>query len=150
MNDVGWSRRLPFVAFVFTILVLSGCSPSPVDVSGTIKIKGQAPNRQGIQIVFLAPNGQMVSAPINADGTYVASSVPVGEAKVSFVYEPTDGNSPPKQKGRMPPKGAPTEDVSKKKDANPIPDTLRDGSSSKITFKVVGGKPNQFDYDISP
>ncbi|MFO0970531.1 MAG: hypothetical protein U0793_33725 [Gemmataceae bacterium] len=126
---------------------LSGCGPSKTDVSGAIKLNGKAPGIKGLQISFLVEGGRIVAAPINADGTYSANDVPVGEAKVAFVYTSPDI---PVTKGRLvkpsrgdtpPPKGLAR---------NPVPEHLRDASTSKLSLQIVAGKTNEFNYDIPP
>jgi hypothetical protein len=149
-------RYALLLACVCAAVAVSGCGASKADVSGTIKIQGQAPKLQGLQLTLLGGNGAIVSAPINPDGTYKAIDVPVGEVKVAFIYFPQLA-SPTPGKGKLPqagPQGAPPVkgDVSgtaKPETKNPIPEPLRDGSTSKISFRVVSGN-NVFDYDVKP
>jgi hypothetical protein len=131
---------------------LSGCGgPSTAEVSGTIKVRGQAPKLEGLQIALLGGDGSSVSAAISADGTYKAVGVPVGDVKVGFVYIPPGVASPGQPKGRLPQPGkgeAPPKGPTKEQPKNPIPENLRDGSTSNLSFKVVSGGNNVFDYDI--
>jgi hypothetical protein len=131
---------------------ISGCHAPPSEVSGTITMNGKAPKLKGLEISFLAVNGQFFSAPINADGTYKCALVPAGEAQVSFVYMPGMGGAiqekprlvrPEKDKAQ--PKGSGATDAK-----NPIPKYLRDASTSHVTVNILGGQPNVFDYDIKP
>jgi hypothetical protein len=140
------SRLLVFVAMGTS--VVAGCQPAPGEVSGTITLKGKAPNLKGLQISFLAADGRMCGAPIGADGMYTATGVPAGEAKICFVY--VDEKVPVKE-GRAPvikppssakPHGSETK--------NPIPDALRDASTSKLAINVASGEKTVFDYDIKP
>ena len=126
-------------------IVMAGCAQPPAEVTGTIKLKGQSPNMQGLQIVFMSSDGCMAAAEIAEDGTYKAD-VPVGEARVGFSYaspqtkarprlvRPTEGgkpSSPPPNSGK-----------------DPIPQALRDPTSSNVTVTIVRGQPNVFNYDI--
>ena len=77
-------------------------------------------------------------------------SVPVGEARVSFTYlspEARQGKvrGPPLPSGKEEPPG-----VGKDLARHPIPEPLRDGSTSNLTFKVERGANNVFDYDVRP
>ncbi len=157
------SRLAPLVLGAGLLVGLTGCgSSAPSDVSGTIKLRGQPPKFTGIQVVFVHPNGTMVSAPVGADGTYTAEGVPPGEVKVAFAYFTPDSvqqgaefkaGGPrlkkPGDKGAAEapkPKAVGTPGPA----TNPIPAPLRDGSTSGLTFKVESGKPNTFDHDITP
>ena len=157
MTTVRLSRFAALFCGLCLLAALPGCGvvgPSKADVSGTIKLRGQPPKLAGLQIVFMGEDGSMVSAPINEDGTYKAQGVPTGEVKVGFssisqeaaqqgaqvknsprLRKPGDDNAPPKLKGTFP-------------TVNPIREDLRDPSTSNITFKVEGGKPNEFNYDL--
>ena len=74
-------RLVPLVLLV----ALAGCGGGAAkgDVSGTIKLRGQAPKFTGLQVIFLSPDGTQVAAPVGEDGTYRAE-VPSGEVKVCF------------------------------------------------------------------
>jgi hypothetical protein len=125
---------------------IMGCGPPPTGgVSGKITIKGDSPNMKGLQISFIAPNGRIVGAPINEDGTYQVTDVPVGEAKIGFLYSPPEPES--KVKSRFPGKGA-TKPQAQEEAPNPIPESLRDGSTSNLTVQVVAGQNQAFDYDV--
>jgi hypothetical protein len=131
------------------LAAVTGCgSPSATtDVSGTIKVKGKAPNLKGMIIEFLAVDGRDARAPINADGTYSAQNVPTGEVAVGLIYTPVDAikqrPKPMLMPGKDPSAGLPPT-------PNPIPVALRSASTSKLTFNVEPGKNNVFDYDVQP
>ena len=141
-----WRAALLLTCVCVTIGV-TGCTPAPVEVTGTIKIKGQAPKTKGLQIFFLAADGRTASGDINPDGTYTAKEVPVGEIKVSFVYASADARAAKEKGGRLPPKAGKDAEGGSQAD-NPIPEAYREASTSKVTCTVVAGKPNTFDYDI--
>jgi len=116
-----------------------GCQPAPTDVSGTIKLKGQAPNIKGLEICFLGADGRPIAAPIAANGSYTATGVPVGDVQIWFVFAPNQGaaNSGRSPLSRPPVKEGPPPSGSNANDAkNPIPRPLRDGSTSNLSFKV--------------
>jgi hypothetical protein len=147
MHSLRTFRFLAVVAFASSVAAMAGCGPTKTEVSGTIKINGKVPNVKGLEIVFLGTDGILAAAPINADGTYTASGVAVGEAKISFAFLPNKAtevqgkrnlNKPSDKAG---PKDAPK---------NPVPEPLRDSSTSKITFSVASGGKSVFDYDIKP
>jgi hypothetical protein len=146
------SLRLgPCILLVGASWVLSaaaGCSkPPPVEVSGTIKLGGKEPNLKGLQIVFLAEDGGLFSATVSENGTYTAPGVPVGELRVGFVFAPADG-SQRKPKHRFIPKEGETHAEGPSTSWNPIPESLREATTSGITFVVEAGKNNLFDYDV--
>ena len=141
-------RLMLVVAFSCVIAGLTGCAPARSEVAGKITLKGQAPKMQGLEVVFTASDGSTKSAPIAEDGSYKATDVPTGEAKVSFGYL-APGLAANKDKRRMF-KGtdkdkAPKAQVTAK---NPIPKSLQEASTSNITTPVVAGKVNEFNYDI--
>jgi hypothetical protein len=126
--------------------VAGGCKGPKTEVSGTIKLNGQPPRLKGMEITFLAKDGRMASAPVNEDGSFTCSGVPLGEVRVGFPYFPAEaakargkGAGPPKP-GVEPKPGHPL--------PNPIPEKLRESSTSPVVFQVEPGKP--FDYDIKP
>jgi len=131
-------------------VLVAGCSPATSDVSGTIKLNGQAPKMSGLEVVFLGPGARPMSAPIDPDGTYTIKDVPAGDRSVCFAYAPpelaaTKGKSrltQPGKDGALPKSNVP--DNLK----NPVPDHLREFSTSNIIYKVVAGQKNVFDYDI--
>jgi hypothetical protein len=147
-------RTLP-LAFLGAALVLTGCARPVTEVTGNIKLRGQAPNMTGLHIVFMSTSdGSMHSAPIEADGNYKAKDVPAGEAKVGFMYQPTpQGGGGQATKSRLAKPGAnkeappPTSGKSGEA-ANPIPKDLREPGLSNITFNVTAGQTNKFDHDI--
>jgi hypothetical protein len=139
----------------------TGCGGTgKTDVSGTIKVRGQPPKVTGIQVMFVHPDGTMVSAPVAEDGAYRAEGVPPGEVKVCFAFssqETAQMGAPVKAGagGHLKKPGmSGDEQVAVKTPGtpapktNPIPAPLRDTSTSKLTVTVEAGKPNTFDYDI--
>jgi hypothetical protein len=159
MSHVRLARSLPGLAALALALGASGCGEgAKTEVGGTIKLNGQPPKFTGLEVVFVHPNGTQVAAPVREDGTYKAEGVPAGEVMVCFAYitpdaaqqgaefkasggrkltKPGEAEAPkPKPRGTPGPK------------TSPIPEPLRDTSTSKLTLKVEAGKPNTFDYDI--
>jgi hypothetical protein len=138
-------RSVLLLACACAVFGAWGCSPSVTEVSGTIKIKGQPPNVKDLQISFLGADGRTAAADINPDGTYTATAVPTGDVKVCFAHMPAGGGG-----RRTRPKpgqdNAPTVDPPK----NPIPDHLRDTTTSKISVNLLAGQKNVFDYDMKP
>lgn len=126
-----------------------GCGPPPTGgVSGKITIKGEAPKLQGLEITFIAPSGQIVGCPIDEEGNYSATGVPAGQVKVGFSFTRPNA-APSKEKSRFPGKGDAKGNAEPAHDMkNPIPERLRDGSTSNLTVEVLSGKSQPFDYDI--
>jgi hypothetical protein len=155
-------RLVRFAAFLLGACVLSGStgcgSPVKTDVSGTVKLNGRPPKYTGIQVVFQHPDGTLVTAPVAEDGTYKAEGVPSGEVKVCFAYitpEAAQQGAEAKAGGTRLKKPGGEKDAPKPKapgtpgpSISPIPEPLRDVSTSNLTFKVEAGKANTFDYDI--
>lgn len=142
-------RCLLVAGCTLTALGIVGCTPPQTEVSGTIKLHGKAPNVKGLEITFWGQDGKPTSAEIEPDGKYKAEKVTVGEARVAFAYLPPE-LAANKGKPRMVKPGAggeaPKPTLPKSKD--PIPESLRDPLTSKITTRIEAGKPNVFDYDI--
>jgi hypothetical protein len=153
-------RLLPALAALGLPVGAAGCGEGArADVTGTIKLHGQPPKFTGIEVLFVHPNGTQVSAPVHEDGTYKAEGVPPGQVGVCFVYITPEaaqmgaeaqaggggrklgkpGDAPaPKVKAR----GSPGPKT------NPVPEPLREASTSKLTVNVPSGKSTTFDYDI--
>jgi len=144
-----WSDRFFLLCLVGLPLTLVGCQgAAPTgEVSGKITIQGQSPKTKGIQISFLAKNGRIVSEPLKEDGTYRVEGVPAGEAKVAFVFVPPE-IAATAGKGRRPLPDAEKGPESKGQAPNPIPETLRDASTSQISVQVVANENTSFNYDI--
>jgi hypothetical protein len=147
-------RRILPLAFLGIALVLTGCARPVTEVTGNIKLRGQAPNMTGLHIVFMSSSdGSMHAAPIEADGNYKAKDVPAGEAKVGFMYSPESKGGGQATKSRLAKPGAnkeaPPPAGKSAEGANPIPKDLREPGMSNITFNVTAGQTNKFDYDIT-
>ena len=132
---------------------VAGCGNSTSEVSGTITLKGGPPNFKGLDIGFLGSNGRLVTAPIGTDGKYKAVGVPVGEVQVNFIYTPpasASGKGKPRLLRPGPNGAPPPPNPDMAQSYNPIPQHLREGSTSKLSCKVVSGPNNVFNYDIQP
>lgn len=77
-------------AFALAAFALSfsgaGCSPGKGEVSGKVTYNGAPFDKPNGSIVFVSPGGVQVIAPIAADGTYRATDVTRGNAKVAVYY----------------------------------------------------------------
>lgn len=153
-------RSFRFVPLAVLLAALAGCggSSAKTDVTGTIKLKGQPPKFTGLQVIFLHPDGTQVAAPVNEDGTYKAEGVPSGEVRVCFAYITPDaaqmgaefkaGAPRMKKPGEKPDAPKPKAPGTPGPATSPIPQKLRDHTTSGLTLKVESGKSNTFDYDI--
>ena len=150
-------RLVPLILPVL-LVALAGCGGggAKAEVSGTIKLRGQPPKFTGLQVIFLSPDGTQVAAPVSEDGTYRAE-VPSGEVKVCFAYiTPEAAQMGAEFKAGAPRLKKPGEKEGPKPKVpgtpgpatSPIPQNLRDHTTSGLTLKVESGKPNTFDYDI--
>ena len=138
---------------------LPGCGGGPPgDVSGTVKLRGQAPKLAGLEIVFQSDDGSLVAAPIREDGTYKAEGVPAGVAKVFFSSTSEEaareGLNTKQGGGRLKKPGGDKKGTPPPKldgvypKTNPIRQELREASTSKLTVTVASGKGTTFDYDL--
>ncbi len=97
-------RIVPWLAFAVLAVVVVGCGQKEFDVTGQVKYNGAVIDKPGGQVIFIAPSGTQVVAPIGQDGTYKASKVPAGPNRVAVTYpNPALGGKPPAK----PPKGQP-------------------------------------------
>lgn len=144
---------------LLVVAALGGCGgpPPKVDVTGTVKLKGKPPGFHGLEIVFQSADGTLTSGDIQEDGTYTAPGVPAGETQVFFSYvTPENAAEAARYKsgaGRLKRPGQaasepPRKPTGKEPARSPIPEDLREASTSKLTYKVEAGKPNVFDYDL--
>lgn len=78
-------RNLLFL-FCF-VLCLTGCGPKLVEVTGKVTYNGEAPDAEGLHILFLGPNGQSVQGPVAATGEYKLPNVVAGPNQVSVYYK---------------------------------------------------------------
>jgi hypothetical protein len=142
-------RSAFLLAFFGALAGVLGCGAPVAEVSGTIKLHGQQPKVKGLEINFVGADGRFGSATINPDGTYKASAMPGGETKVRFAYTP---DAPAGKGGRAALARPGAKDAEPKAPPNsvknPIPERLRDESTSKITVNLVPAQNNVFDYDI--
>ena len=117
------------------LLFLAGCGntkskPSPVAVSGTVKLDGK-PLPEGTVTFRIAATGEFQSVPVK-DGTF-GGQAPAGECQVEVssytvkVYDPTGMKSEVKE--------------------NIIP--KRFNAETKLTATVTPGGPNQFAFDVT-
>jgi hypothetical protein len=150
--------------------LLSGCGgPQTAEVSGTITLKGKAPNLDGLQINFLGKDGRAVSALVNPDGTFKATSVPVGEEQVGLSYTPPEmvqaierlgkSRKSPEELAKGPGAGMKIDPDSLKPGIkelgpgafkNPIPERYLDPRTSQKTITVEAGRDNVLTWDIRP
>jgi hypothetical protein len=143
-------RSVLLLACACAVFGVWGCSPSVTEVSGTIKIKGQPPKVKGLEISFLGADGRPASAQINPDdGTYTATAVPTGDVKVCFVHMP-EGASGRRTTRNLTKPGQENDAAAKGPIVDPIPEALRDTTTSKISVNLVAGQKNVFNYDIKP
>jgi hypothetical protein len=121
-------------------LGLSGCGKPTGTVTGTVNYQGK-PLSSGL-VVFVDKEG-FVSQPagIEADGTYAATGVPVGQVKVCVETLPLsggDGSRPPivKNGKELPPARY-----------TPIPAKYKDAKQTDLTTEVKSG-PNVYDIEL--
>jgi hypothetical protein len=153
------------------LLGAAGCQ-SYGDVTGKVTYKGQP--LKGGSVTFTTPGKGSVSAPIGEDGSYTASHVPAGDAKIA-VETKSVGPPAPTSVGGMaigsgrgpmvkgPPKMTAPKDSDLPKDAHApmstappkvdykryvkIPEQFGDPEQSGLTLKVTGG-PQTHNIDL--
>lgn len=158
------TRTLGPVAFLFLSTLLCGCSgPDTAEVSGKVTLKSQPPKIDGLTMSFMAADGRPVTVLVAEDGSYTATSVPVGEVKIGFRVarllpprddKPKEGESPEAFEKRMKdPKEhfkriqAEQRAAKASKAATLIPNRYIDPLKSGVTTTLNPG-PNTFDFDI--
>jgi hypothetical protein len=115
----------------------SGCAPGKGEVSGKVTYNGAPLDKPGGNIVFVSPAGEQVVAPIAADGSYRATDVPRGEAKVA-VYYPNPKFQEAAKMPRSLPKGNEPMTASPLLDIKPFitPDKYASTDKSGLVVKV--------------
>jgi hypothetical protein len=139
--------RVLGTALLLAALLLTGCRARVTTVSGTVRYHGN-PVTSGT-VVFVGENHRVsFPAPIQADGTYTASRVPVGSVKVA-VDNPRPVFIGISNLGPRPTADDP--EVKANRDAAaryvPTPPKYRDPDQSGISLEVQGGA-NQFDITL--
>jgi hypothetical protein len=122
------------------LFVFIGCGyfENAGSVSGTVSYKGQALSEGSVS--FVSNNGQVVTSPIDKDGRYSVSSIPVGSAKVTVSVIGSDG-TPPISFGGAPKSAQGTTSGPK------IPVRYAVVATSGLQHSVTKGK-QQFDIDL--
>lgn len=153
-------RQILFTLAVFP-LALAGCTKNPnapAQISGVVKYKGQP--LPGGTIVFHDSEGKAYSAPIQQDGKYQLTDIPVGEMKVTVETEsvnpskkqPTYGGQRAAKMGmsNYNPPGAPPRPSEEDKKAQyvKIPDKYSNASTSGLSATLGKGK-NTKDFDLT-
>jgi len=141
--------RLGGLFFLVSCLLLVGCSPRMVQVSGTVKYK-EKPLTQGA-IQFLGSDGASYAGTIGSDGTYSAK-VPTGEAKVSIscideaaMVKDTKAASDALRESLKSGKQAPR--PKGRKTYSLIPEKYADFSESGLTVTIKDSSPLNFTLD---
>jgi hypothetical protein len=140
--------------FAASLVDVSGCGGGgkpTADVSGSVMLKGKAPDLEGLRICFMGSDGQPVVFDVNKDGSFKGRGVTLGENKLSLTYAPPSNQSAQPQK-RLKERGPGAKDdvdpppVAATK--NPIPEQFRDAQKSPKTFTVEAGKDNVIQWDV--
>jgi hypothetical protein len=80
-------RIVTSIVFVGLAIGVSGCwGVKKVEVKGRVTYNGTPLAKPGGKIVFVAPDGSQVAAPIEQDGAYLAVGVPAGPNQVAVSY----------------------------------------------------------------
>jgi hypothetical protein len=153
---------LPLVAGM-----LAGCGgPKTADVSGTITLKGKAPDLEGLHINFLGDDGQTIAAKVDRDGTFRARGIPLGKVQVGLAYLPPEVAKARDQReeartkrpeeaikgpdGKVDPRLLQPQNREFRPGAfkNPIPQRLWDPRTSGKAITVEAGRDNVLIWDI--
>jgi hypothetical protein len=130
---------------LFGVLLLTGCAPATSTVTGTVTLNGK-PVTEG-QVSFIFADGMVVTAMIQADGSYMAPEVPVGPARVA-VYGPAVAQAEAEiikvkgkegGKARTPPKAA----------KGDIPDRYSNPDTSGLSVTVTKGE-TKYEIPLTP
>jgi hypothetical protein len=143
-----WSSRWTRFVVLFATLCASaslGCGSRKATVSGTISYKGEKLGNGSVK--FVGANNQAAVGLIGPDGTYTATSVPLGTVKVSVETVPTGKVSSDTSMGvKGPDMGAQFQGQAGKYVR--IPDKYKDAEKSGLTYEVKPG-PQTHDINLS-
>jgi hypothetical protein len=93
-------HRLGLLILGVVVFCPVGCGPKLCEVTGKVTYNKEAFNEEGFKIVFLAPQGQQVAAPIAPNGEYKAIGVVAGENKVAIFHTtPAPADVGPRRRG---------------------------------------------------
>lgn len=142
---------LAFLATCFMLASLSGCGPSDskAAISGKVTYKGSPV--VGSTLNLTSATGAPYPVPINADGTFNVSGVPLGQMHVSI--EPsaaptgynTQGMTPPKDVPAVPPPSLPG---ATNQQPTAIPAKYRSPQTSGLSWDIKPGS-NKKDFDLT-
>jgi hypothetical protein len=124
---------------ILTPALLTGCnSAKDGTVQGKVTVDG-TPANGGFVVFTPSGGGQGISGIIQADGTYRAVEVPLGQVKVSVTPPPKATGTAPPIAGMEPPGGAAGKPV-------PIPPKYAAPNTSGLSTTVTGGTNT---YDVA-
>jgi hypothetical protein len=121
------------LAFAVLTVGAVGCGAKTYDVNGQVKYNGSTLDKPGGQVVFIAPDGAQVSAPISQDGTYRASKVPAGPNRIAVYYPNPTFQNRPKPKKNEPPVSTGTDELYL------TPPKYASADTSELTVQVAQG-----------
>jgi hypothetical protein len=135
-----------FVLLLLASVIPGGCSVKS-NVSGTVTYKGK-PLPSG-SVTFFGADNKQAAAPINPDGSYTATSVPIGPAKVAVRVQPSMAGLPTAIKTGVP--GAAEHTTPGMETASTpsvdIPKKYGSPETSDLSLDVRSGN-NTFDIDL--
>jgi hypothetical protein len=85
-------------------LMASGCAPQKYSVSGKVLYNGAVLNKPDGIVIFMGPQGEQLSTPINQDGTYQVLGVSSGVNKIAVYYLNPKTADSRKKRTKGPPK----------------------------------------------
>ena len=123
---------------------ISGCSHGPPagTVTGTVRYKGEIVPAG--KVTFFGPSNQAASAPINPDGTYTPTDVPLGSVKV-IVNTPRPAAEMKKAAKQMKKRFGKGIEYPESVDSVSVPDKYGDPAKSPLGLTVKEGSQP---YDI--
>jgi hypothetical protein len=119
------------LAFVMLAVGVCGCGPQQFDTTGQVKYNKEVLAKPDGQIVFMAPDGSQVSAPIGLDGSYTAK-VTAGPNRVAVYYRNPAFKKPSRPKGPDPKPPTPSP-------AFLTPEKYADVATSALSVEVKEG-----------
>jgi len=152
------ARTIGLCLLLLLVGAATGCARKKVTVTGKVTLRDK-PLTSGV-VTFFGEDDNPVSARIKSDGTYSASNVPVGKAKVTVTPAPSEKGVSGMDRGsdKMDPKsmgkkdGAkpsePKKETEEDAEAVIIPPKYRTTEHSGLEYEVTNSEENTYNIPL--